>query len=572
MVAGLVQLSSYGTQDLYLTGTPEITFFKTVFRRYTPFAIENIEIPFDDDVNFNQTSVVTLLKAGDLISKIYLKLTIPSFYVERDVESATYIADKATAYSNLNTAYSDYFKTWKFILLNMEAYRQAYTVSLASNVTTALEIKEAVFNVFGNASRNVFEPDPEDENVITLADFSVVLNSYITHDINNINVDVIAYSCDDDDTKATIMNRLMVGYLNTKYVLQDIYNNLKSKKEIYDDYTLTNRKFAWVDRLGHAIVDYIEVAIGGDTIDRHYGDWLNVWYELTCERHLQDTYYKMIGNVDTLTTYDRTTKPSYTLYIPLQFWFCRNYGLAIPLVAMQFMDVTITLKLKKFSECSYIELIDDETSYALDDAYDNGGYTIEGSVMVDYVFLDLMERKKFATSSHEYLIDQIQMFSEESITTADYQFDTSFNEPCKELIWVLQKVAYVTNTNGDTQCRWDNYTYSTSNEGISLTTAKIELNGQTIIDSFGGSLYNYLVPYRVHKTTPSDGIYCYSFALDPEEQQPSGTCNLSRIKKSNLIVVINDSMLTSGGTNFRVYARNYNILRFISGMGGLAFV
>ncbi len=535
MVAGLVQLSSFGVQDLFLVGTPEITFFKTVFRRYTPFAVENIEVPFDDDVNFGQTSIVTLQKTGDLISKMYLKLIIPSFYVERDVASASYLAAKATAYTNLSNAYSDYIKTWKFVLLNMEAYRQAYNTSLASNITTALTIKESIFNVFGNASKNVFEPDPEDENVVTLTEFTEVLNRYTDYDIDNISVDVIAYSCNDDDTKVFIMNRLRVGYLNTQYILESVFDDLKSKKTIYDDYTLTNRKFAWVDRLGHAIIDYIEVAIGGDTIDKHFGDWLNIWYELTCERHLQDTYYKMIGNVSSLTTYDRTTKPSYTLYIPLQFWFCRYYGLTIPLIAMQYMDVTVTLKLKNFSECSYIELMDDETSFSLDDEYENGGYTINGSLLVDYIYLDSMERKKFATSSHEYLIEQLQVFSEENITFNDYQFDTCFNHPCKELIWVLQKVVYVTNTTGNTQCRWDNYTYSTSNEGISLDTAKIELNGQTIIEAFNGELFNYLVPYKVHNTTPSDGIYCYSFSLDPEEQQPTGSCNLTRIKKSNLI-------------------------------------
>lgn len=580
MTAGLVQIVSYGNQDLYLTGTPEITYFKTIFRRYTNFAIENIEVQFDDEVNFDKISIVSIPTAGDLVHKMYLKLIIPSFYVQRNILSSSFIINKALAYSNYITALNDYLCVWKFMQLNIEAYRSSYEIYIATNTTGSTDIKNTVYSVFGNASRNISDPDPADVNVQILNEFIVVLGKYPTYNINTLSLDAIAYSFtfispdpEGKSEKQKIFEALKSGKTISKYLIADVYTNYLQKKAIYDDYLLTNRKFAWVDKLGHSIINYIEIAIGGDVIDKHFGDWINIWYELTKNVHMTTIYNKMIGNVDTLTNYDRTTKPSYTLIIPLQFWFCRNNGMAIPLVSMQFMEITINLKLKKFSECSYIELEDDETSYALDDDYENQGLTINGSLLIDYIFLDEQERKKFAQSSHEYLIDQLQVFTEDDISNTNVQFDITFNEPCREIIWVLQRKSFITNTIGSTKCLWDNYTPNATGNGISLVSAHIELNGITIIEDINGEFYNYLIPYRNHTSTPSDGIYCYSFALKPEEQQPSGSCNFSRIKKSNLIVIIkNDMFLNNDTVIFRTYARNFNILRFASGMAGLAFV
>jgi len=508
---------------------------------------------------------------------MYLKLIIPSFYVQRDLANATYVANKATATTEYQSAYNDYIYTWKFMYVNMQAYRDAYNVCLAENINNDPEfyapvVKDIVFNDFGDSSRNVFNPDPNDSYVKILNNFIGVIAKYTNYTMDALSMDYIAYSLTDTATKESILSLLNAGKICSGYFQKDVFNNYKAKKTIYDDYNATNRKFAWVDKLGHSIIDYVEVDIGGDNINKHYGDWINIWYELTKDVHMETIYNKMIGNVASLTTYDRTTKPSYTLLVPLQFWFCRNNGMAIPLVAMQFMDVYVNIRLKRFSECSYIELDPGETSYSLDDEYENQNLTITGSLMIDYIYLDQQERKKFAQSVHEYLIDQVQLFSEEHNTLANVQFDTEFNEPCKEFIWVLQKKSFVTNTTGSTKCRWDNYTYSTSNEGISLNGTKIEFNGQTIIEKFAGELFCYMMAYQNHTSTPSDGIYNYSFALDPEEHQPSGSCNMSRIKKANIILDIKDEMLSGTGSNIRVYAVNYNVLRFLEGMAGLAFV
>jgi len=581
MTSGLVQIVSYGSEDLYLTGNPEITYFKTVYRRYTNFAMENVEVQFDDEVNFDRTSIVSLPTSGDLIHKVYLKLVIPSFYVTREIDPVA----KAAAYANYVSTLSEYATCWTFMYVNMQAYRLAYEVYSASNITSYEPIQAAVFQTFGNASRNVgYTPNSgnnsEDENVRATNDFYTLVGNFSGYSVDTMSMDVIAYSFvynspdpEGKSSKERIFSSLRIGMLNSQRFLQTVYNYHQAAYNTYQEFLLTNRKFAWVDYLGHSIINYIEVSIGGDVIDKHYGDWINIWYELTKNVHMENIYNKMIGNVSTLTTYDRTTKPSYTLLIPLQFWFCRNNGMAIPIVSMQFMNVSLNLKLKKFSECSYIELADGESSFNLDDEYEDQDLSINGSLLIDYIYLDLQERKKFAQSSHEYLIEQLQIFSEEDISSQDYQFDISFNNPCEELIWVLQRKSFITNSTGATKCLWNNYTYSSSGEGISITSAHVELNGINIIEDMPGEFFNYLIPYKVHTSSPTDGIYVYTFALKPEEHQPSGSCNLSRIKKANLIVVIKNSMFTSGDTvNFRTYARSYNILRFASGMAGLAFV
>jgi hypothetical protein len=566
MPAGLVQLIAYGAQDLFLTGVPEITFFRVVYRRYTNFAIESINVPFDDEVDFDLISSVELPKTGDLIHKTYLEINVPQFYYTRSVDASSALAEYQTALSNFQIV-------WKFMNINMLAYRNAYNASLAENVTTASILKTAIFDAFGNASRSVGSSDPSDPNVIIVTNFNSVISS-TKYKIRQISVDYIAYDISDVATKATLMNAIRVGYNRSFEVSKYFMDIVVAKKTIYLDESNTNYNFAWVERLGHAIIDYIEIYIGGDVIDRHFGDWLNIWYELTCERDIQDIYYKMIGNVDSLTTFDRTTKPAYKMLIPLQFWFCRNNGLSLPMCALQFSDVSIKMKLKKFSDCAYIES-GSLTDTTLDALYENNSYHLTANLLIDYIFLDEMERKKFAQSAHEYLIEQLQIYSMENITeTTELYFNTDFSNPVKELIWVGQKYSFINNSTGYVKCRWDNYTDSITNTGNPITYSEFELNGTTRVNWRYYFYFNYVQPYQVHNTTPSDGINIYSFAIDPEDHQPSGTCNLSRMKTSALRMRLSSNLVSTadGGANIRVYAVNYNVLRFLSGYGGLAYV
>jgi len=192
-------------------------------------------------------------------------------------------------------------------------------------------------------------------------------------------------------------------------------------------------KIAWVRRLGHALIESVEVEIGGSRIDKHYGTWLDIWYELA--RPVGDRergYLKMIGDVPELTAFDGTAKPGYTLYVPLQFWFCRNTGLALPLIALQYHEVRLHFEFRSNRQLGVFE---DCNAY-------NTLTMLDASLLVDYIYLDSEERRRFAQVGHEYLIEQLQFTGEESVQLRNEKFKLGFNHPTKELIWALRNGLY----------------------------------------------------------------------------------------------------------------------------------
>jgi hypothetical protein len=206
---------------------------------------------------------------------------------------------------------------------------------------------------------------------------------------------------------------------------------------------------AWgfVKRLGHSLIETVKIEIGGSKIDEQYGDWLNIWYELTHKAGQENGYAKMIGDVPALTNITSLAVDSYQLYIPLQFWFNRNNGLALPLIALQYHDVRITLKFRAFDDViNYNGSTAPTTKMAMADSY----------LLIDYVYLDSEERKRFAQASHEYLIEQVQFTGSETLGVSNTKLRLSFNHPSKYLIWTPhistfhtrnQWVAYATDGN-----------------------------------------------------------------------------------------------------------------------------
>jgi len=395
MAGGLMQLVAYGAQDIYLTGNPQITFFKVVYRRHTNFALESIEQTFNGTVDFGRKVSCTVSRNGDLIWKTYLQVTLPSL--------------PSTA--------------------------------------------------------------------------------------------------------------------------------------------------AWTRDVGHAIIDYVNIEIGGQEIDRHYGDWFNIWNELTQTAEHQDGYNVMIGSTTVLTTAGSII-PATTIYVPLQFWFCRNPGLALPLIALQYHEVKFNISFSPVAEC-YIGTVTSTPVL---------GYA---SLYIDYVYLDTDERRQFAQVQHEYLIEQLQFTGAESVTATSYKAKLALNHPCKELIWVVQLDA---NTTGGAN-RWSDYTNSANTSSDfyvgadTLVDAKLQLNGQDRFSVRKAAYFNVVQPYQHHTRCPATGIYCYSFALNPEQHQPSGSVNMSRIDNATLML----TLASSAASQLRVYAVNYNVLRIMAGMGGLAY-
>jgi len=310
---------------------------------------------------------------------------------------------------------------------------------------------------------------------------------------------------------------------------------------------------AWVRNIGHVLINNVEIEIGGQRIDKHYGEWLHIWSELTQTAEHLDGYNVMIGNTTTLTT-PGASVPASRLYIPLQFWFNRNPGLALPLIALQYHEVKINVEFRPVAEC-YVGTPSATPSL------------VDASLYVDYVYLDTDERRQFAQVAHEYLIEQLQFTGSESFSNSSVKSKLNFNHPVKELIWVVQ---LDDNTAAN---RWTDFTDNGAGGnpyagGDPLTDAKLQLNGHDRFSVRSAAYFNLVQPYQHHTRVPSTGIYAYSFALKPEEHQPSGTVNMSRIDNATLQLT---NATGSDAVKLRVYAVNYNVLRVMSGMGGVAY-
>lgn len=620
MGSGLIQLVAYGAQDVYLTGNPQITFFKCIYRRATNYAMECIEQTLTGNPDFGRKTTCTVIRNGDLATSMYLMVTLSAV-------------------------------KW----------------------------------------------------------------------------------CDP-----------------------------KNKS-----------KFAWVRRLGHALIRNVEIEIGGSKIDKQYGTWLDLWYELTHDVNQEKGYRAMIGDVDELTRLDGpdamgNVKDQYTMYIPMQFWFNRNTGLALPLIALQYHEVRLTFEFEDVNRLIIWQPYIDDCGKVWGPDFKSLSMK-EASVLIDYIYLDSIERRRFAQVGHEYLIEQVGFTGDETLTgnsntsNLNYKSKLGFNHPTKEIIWVIKNstfagddrssggagtghafLAYTNehhkwetcalqdaanniatgmlkivpnmqasegkscspafetssvkldlpatavdittrlNTNhsirfniftlfpnnntslefqkypiysGQITCNgasnfnfadyidevqvnvdltgsgsgqftatvvshhlslndvsipmdWNvspnnlidnrfnsnngvnpndvyiiqhnNYGLRLDGKGNPVAEAGLQLNSQDRFDPRFGSYFNYVQPYKHHIRTPCDGVNVYSFAFKPTEHQPQGTANLSRIDSTMLILRLVDHLRNAFGvkpkltidlSNSKLYAYgfNYNVLRIMSGMGGLAY-
>ncbi len=484
-----MQLVSYGAQDVYISGNPQITFWKILYKRHTNFAVESIEVTFNGQADFNKRVTAIINRNADLMYKTYVQVVLPQV----DLESAT-----------------------------------------------------------------------------------------------------------------------------------------------------AGSSFRWMHYIGHRLIKQVEVEIGGQRIDRQYGDWMQIWTQLSTEAGTVRALDSIIGNTPDLVlvkspdgqglnepcSASENTKscvgfagtPAKTLYIPLQFWFCRNPGVAIPLIALQYHEVRINVDFETLPNCIY------STGDAAIGSTKGPGSLAAASLYVDYCYLDTEERRRFAQQSHEYLIEQVQYTGAESITSSSNKIQLNFNHPVKELLWVVQRDSFVDCSTGagsasqpylgqqpfnysddwdmavgllsaftndgttDSPVTGDNPAGSTGSHSNYLLAkllvdadvrcdgknpvevAKLQLNGQDRFTEREGSYFDKVQPYQHHTRCPSTGINVYSFALRPEEHQPSGTCNFSRIDKATLQLTVSVNTVTGSNTaQVRVYALNYNVLRVMSGMGGLAY-
>ena len=331
--------------------------------------------------------------------------------------------------------------------------------------------------------------------------------------------------------------------------------------------------------LGFNLINYVELDIGGQIIDRQYSEFMYLWSCLSSKnywdiqkltRMLSSTLNAGNGHlanpVGCTPGNGRPSLPN-TVYIPLMFFFTKNPGAALPLIALQYHEVKINVYWKDPHQISWNftqpARLPQATSAAL---------------YIDYVYLDTEERRRFAQQSHEYLIEQVQFNEDVGISSPSQRIDLTFNHPVKELIWVVQPHCY-------TDCKAPSL-YARNSAGTRLLPFHydqnavyeqwIQINGQDRLDRRYGDYFNKVQPYQHHSgMAPNSGVYSYSFAVKPEENQPSGTCNFSRIDTATIVMTMDGSVTVDQNTDntwdVRVYAINYNVLRIMSGMGGLAY-
>ena len=356
-------------------------------------------------------------------------------------------------------------------------------------------------------------------------------------------------------------------------------------------------------RLGYNLIRYVELDIGGQLIDRLYGEWLFLWDCLSSDIHTGIKLHQMVGDGAAPGPYGipassscingQSNQPALptTLYIPLNFFYTRNPGAALPLIALQYHEVKINIQWQDAKVVS-----GDFTGKT----YVNGStppyypaipaQPVQAAVYIDYIYLDTEERRRMAQQSHEYLIEQTQYNEDKGISSYSNRIDLTFNHPVKELVWVVQPNWY-TNChaaqypgNGPLT-RLTPFTY----DKAAVANQRLQINGQDRLDTRYGDYFNMVQPYQHHTGSSGvtyvgasqvynnyqPGVYMYSFALKPEEHQPSGTCNFSRIDTATLVINLSNNVTIESDIDktydVRVYAINYNILRVMSGMGGLAY-
>ncbi len=320
----------------------------------------------------------------------------------------------------------------------------------------------------------------------------------------------------------------------------------------------------YVNSVGNALIKSVEIEIGGQLIDKHYSEWLEIYGELTQSDAEYRAYKRLIGKYATNVSLETNALEERTLYIPLQFWFCRNPGLALPLIALQYHEVKLNFEFRGIRELTKSDVV---ITNPLD--VDGHNPSIKSaSLWVDYIYLDTDERRRFAQVSHEYLIEQVQFNEPEGIDARSTTLNSALqlNHPVKELLWVIRRNEVV-ETN--TQTGNDLFNFTSSVGGDTFETGKLLFNGHDRMKERDSLYYREVQPYNHHTRTPNKHIYSYSFGLTPEEHQPSGTCNMSRLDNVVLNLTFNGS--TNVESELRVFGVNYNVLRVMSGMAGLAY-
>jgi hypothetical protein len=397
MGKGDVKLEVRGDVN-FLTDFPQVSFFNVLYKRHTNFATESMYIPMDGTQGFGELLTCVLPKSGDLIHKMYFAVTLSEVSIPR-----------LTPFSGLNrsAAQTNYTAFLNFLNLLYPVYRNIYSEQQNINFNIS-----DIINILNTISSSKSYGDIVGTSIYTNIfgsryDFVAEFNTY---------------------TNPNLAFDQTTGYLNLA-----TYNNFVSLTTNYDKLlynntkefgTETNYYFGWKDKLGHRLIQQIDLEIGGQKIDRQFTDWFNIWEELTVNSDMKPTYNKLIGNIDILTKYDGNAKPQYQLLIPLQFFFNRYLECCLPIIFFRYHEVKISIQLNNLFNIAEVD-----PQLLLDGVnIDNYVSILDTRLLTEYIYIDEDERKKFATYAHEYLVDYVQEYNVDIVSqvqTVNFDFFNS---------------------------------------------------------------------------------------------------------------------------------------------------
>lgn len=323
--------------------------------------------------------------------------------------------------------------------------------------------------------------------------------------------------------------------------------------------------YSWVNGVGHAMIDYVSIQIGQQEIDRQTGEWLHIWSQLSTPYSKYAGFNNMIGFQEVYT--QETQAGPLHLFVPLRFWFCNNVGLALPLIALQSTPIRVYIKFRSGFDMVYSDSLFPDPCQTVP----NPPYITDVTMWGDFIYLDVEERRRFTSSKHEYLIEQVQYEKRNSVPSGstNVKVNLNFNHPLKEIIWVVQQDRMLTYHD------WFNYgSRAQLQDGVPnldlINSAVLQFDGMDRFERQSARYFRLMQPWQRHTAIPNAFIYVYSFSLAPEAAQPQGSCNASRLDSIVLALEMN-SEVASEPSGVTVYATNYNVLRIVGGLGGVLF-
>lgn len=337
-------------------------------------------------------------------------------------------------------------------------------------------------------------------------------------------------------------------------------------------------EFAWAKYIGYDLIDEISIRIGGQLIDKHNYKWMYLDYKMNKHGNQKKGHSMMIGNIPELYTYNAIPKCSHRMYIPIQFWFCKNISQSLPMISLQHTDVSISVKIKPLHEVAYWNDID--TYFAKEPILDC-------HLLTDYIYLDSEERNRFAEAKHEYLIETVQRslcaggerLLSESGRTINCGVD--FSNICKYIIWNVRfnKTFRINQKRSELYSmrrilNWMDFYNMGDNDAIRGFEIKFDQRDRETMKH--QSYYNLVQPYEKYCSSLPKNVFLYSFALYPKLLQPSGGINIDMIDELSITMEISEeiSRLIKDGlieVEVDIYGREINILRIMNGIGGLVF-